>query len=72
MVYHINYRMKDGEPIKFIDVVAKSKQNAYNKATAEAIPTAENGKKPLSAWVVSCTCQNGNYRRFNTTESKPY
>lgn len=71
MTFHINYRLYKADKVRFIDVVAKSKFDAYNKATFEAIPEKE-GEAPYSVWVVSCTYGNGNYRRFNTIEGKPY
>lgn len=72
MTFHINYRMTENGQVHFIDIAAKSKLDAYNKARVDAIPAAENGAQPFSVWVVSCTYESGNYRRFNTTEKKPY
>lgn len=56
---------------KHIDVLAKNKAEAYDKAVYEAIPEKE-GEHPYSAWVASVTYQNGNYRNFNTFEGNPY
>ena len=70
MVYSVKYRMSGEEP-RMIDVIAKSKADAYDKATFEAIP-AKEGALPYSAWVYSVTYQNGNYRRFNTCEGLAY
>lgn len=55
----------------FVDVVASSKEEAYDKAVYEVIPK-EFGEVPYSAWVDSVTYQNGNTKQFNTFEGKPY
>ena len=72
MTFHINYRMNEAGRVRFIDVPAKSKKDAYDRAKNELIPAAENGANAFSVWVVSCTYSNGNYRRFDTTERKPF
>ena len=56
---------------KKVYVPAKSKADAYDKATYDVIPFIE-GTMPYSTWVESVTYQNGNYREFNTHEGKPY
>lgn len=71
MVYHVNYRMYICGGEKTIDIVASSKADAYDKATFEEIPKIEE-TLPYSAWVSSVTYQNGNYKRFNTSEGNPY
>lgn len=71
MVYHIHYRLHECGEEKGLDVIAKNKEDAYDKACYEAIPQKEN-EYAYSAWVVSVTYQNGRYRRFNTFEGKPY
>lgn len=67
MVYTVEYREHDAGQVKRIDVVAKSKAEAYDKAVYELIKPI-----PYSAWVVSVTYQNGNYRKFNTCEGCGY
>lgn len=56
---------------KSIDVLAKNKAEAWEKAVYEEIPQKE-GECPYSAWVSSVTYQNGNYRSFNNFEGNPY
>lgn len=69
--YYINYKMhQHGEELG-IDVLAKNKEDAYDKAVYESIPNRE-GRLPYSAWVSSVTYQNGNHKRFNTHEGKRY
>lgn len=68
--YWVKYRMI-GFGVKGIDVVAKNKADAYDKAVYELIPEKE-GSCPYSAWVHSVTYNNGNYRTFNTSEGNPY
>ena len=69
--YYIKYKMQQfGEELG-IDLLAKNKADAYDKAVYEAIPKKE-GHLPYSAWVSSVTYKNGNYKRFNTFEGKPY
>lgn len=69
--YHVRYRMYQyGEELG-IDVPARSKEDAYDKAVYEWIPRRE-GSLPYRAWVSSVTYSNGKYKRFNTIEGKPY
>lgn len=68
--YHVEYRIL-GFNQRGIDVIAKNKADAYDKAVYEMIPQIE-GELPYSAWVASVTYQNGNYKRFNTFEGNPY
>lgn len=70
MTYFVKYRMS-GFDERGIDVVARSKAEAYDKAFYEAIPERE-GELPFSAWVESVTYQNGNHRVFNTSEGNAY
>lgn len=67
--YYVEYRI--GQEVKGIDVLAKNKFDAYDKAVYELIPKRE-GEMPYAAWVCSVTYNNGNYRRFNTCEGLPY
>lgn len=71
MVYSVNYTLFQNADIKRIDIIAKNKRDAWIKASYEVIPQIE-GTHPYSAWVASATCNNGNYRIFNTFEGKPY
>ena len=52
-------------------VLANNKEEAWEKAQFEEIPKKEYAP-PYSAWVKGVTYQNGNYKRFNTFEGKPY
>jgi hypothetical protein len=70
--YYVEYHLHDSfSPVKGVDVLAQNKEKAYEIATFEKIPAIE-GTSPYSAWVASVTYNNGNYRRFNTFEGKPY
>jgi hypothetical protein len=68
--YYVEYRLF-GQRQTGVNVGAKSKAEAYDKAVYELIPRIE-GELPYSAWVASVTYQNGNYRQFNTFDGKPY
>ena len=69
--YYINYKMLPCGEEFGIDVLAKNKEDAYDKAVYESIPNRE-GRLPYSAWVSSVTYNNGNYKKFNTHEGNPY
>lgn len=69
--YWIKYKMHQHGEEKGTAVLARNKADAYDKAVYEAIPKAE-GSIPYSAWVDNVTYQNGNVRRFNTSEGNPY
>ena len=69
--YYIRYRMHQFGEEFGIAVLAKTKEDAYDKAVYERIPKRE-GRLPYSAWVSSVTYSNGNYKQFNTHEGKPY
>lgn len=69
--YMVHYKMYASAEVQTVAVLAKSKADAYDKAVYEAI-VKEQGSLPYSAWVTSVTYQNGNYKRFNTFEGKPY
>lgn len=70
--YYVEYRMHSADEVHGVDLLAKNKADAYDKAVYEIIPEKEDGYFPYSAWVVSVTYQNGNRRRFNTNEGMPY
>lgn len=70
--YHITYILDgDWDISRGIDVVAESKEDAYEKAVFEVLP-AEMGRCPYSAWVDSVTYSNGNRREFNTGDGNAY
>lgn len=71
MVYTVAYRMTQWGEQKELQVVARSKYEAYDKAMYEIIPEIHT-YSPYSAWVQSVTYQNGNYRVFNTSEGNAY
>lgn len=71
MTYRVCYKLFSAGEVKGIDVAARSKAEAYEKATYNKIPERE-GEVPYSAWVESVTYQNGNYREFNTFSGNPY
>lgn len=69
--YYVKYLLHgDYSPVKGIDLLAKNKYEAYDKATCELIPARE-GRTPYAAWVYSVTYQNGNEKKFNTFAGKP-
>ena len=70
-VYTVAYREWRHAIEKHIDVIAVSKEDAYDKAVYEKIPE-NTGWLPYSAWVISVTYQNGNCKSFNTCEGLPY
>ena len=66
MVYTVEYVMSEfTAEVRHIDVPAKSKEEAYDKAYYELIPEIEP-YSPYGAWVARVTYQNGNCREFNT------
>ena len=71
MDYFVKYKMTQFGEVKWVDVVARSKTEAYGRAVYEVIKRKEN-ELPYSAWVHSVTYQNGKIRLFNTFEGKPY
>ena len=69
--YHVRYRTHQFGAELGIDVAAPNKESAYDKAVYEIIPQKE-GCLPYSSWVSSVTYSNGNCKKFNTFEGKPY
>ena len=68
--YTIYYRPYNGSQIKFADVVARNKEQAYYRGL-DKVEEVE-GETPYSVWVYAVTYNNGNYKRFNTFEGMPY
>ena len=71
-VYAVKYRMHFADEVRMAYVIASNKAEAYDVATYEEIPRIHKGDYPYSTWVYSVTSQNGNYRRFNTSEGNAY
>ena len=71
-VYYVRYLL-DGwfSENKGIDVLARNKAEAYEKAVYEMIPEKE-GRVPFGAYVSSVTYSNGNYREFNNDYGNAY
>ena len=69
--YTVEYKLHSGGEVHRISFLAKNKEDAWDKACYEEIPKV-TGEYPYSAWVYSVTYQNGNSKRFNTHEGKPY
>lgn len=69
--YYIEYKMHQFGNVAGVDVLAKNKADAHEKAVYEAIPQKE-GCCPYSAWVYSVTYNNGKHKLFNTCEGLPY
>lgn len=70
-LYTVYYRSGDDGVQRFIDVFARDKYEAWEKAYFEAIPARES-VCPYSAWVSSITYNNGKQHVFNTSEGNPY
>lgn len=70
--YTIKYKMHSADRVKEVSVLARNKEDAYDKAFYEEIPGIEDGDMAYSAWVSSVKYQNGSYRTFNTFEGKSY
>ena len=71
MTFRVEYKLHSAGEVKGIDVAAKSRADAYRVAVFDKIPQIE-GEQAYSAWVASVTYQNGNYRRLNNFEGKPF
>ena len=69
--YYIEYTMYDVGEIKGVCVSAKNKEEAYDKAVYETIPSIEE-TIPYAAWVSSVTYSNGKEQKCNTFAGKPY
>lgn len=69
--YTVAYKMHQAAETENYYILANNKEEAWEKATFEAIPEKE-GATPYSSWVAAVTYQNGTYKTFNTFEGKPY
>lgn len=69
--YRVHYKLTEWGAPRGVDVLANTKEDAYDRAVYEEIPKREH-EYPYSAWVFSVTYQNGNYKIFHTFEGKPY
>ena len=69
--YYVKYIMWELDEEKGVEVHAKDKYDAYDKAVFELIPDKE-GQCPYAAWVESVTYNNGNYKVFNTSCGNPF
>ena len=68
--YYVKYTMtKNGEE-KGVGLLARNKEDAFDKAVFEEIPKVE-GTTPYSAWVSSVTYQSGKVKHFNTCDADP-
>ena len=67
MLYRAEYKEYMSSDIKHVDVEAKNKAEAYDKAVYEVID-----ELPYSAWVEGVFYKDGSHRRFNTFEGKAY
>ena len=70
-VYSVEYKLTSTGKVNTVGIVAKNKVDAWDKATFEEIPRL-TGEQAYSSWVSSVTYSNGNYRKFNNFEGKPY
>ncbi len=69
--YYVRYKLYGCGEEYGIDVLASSKEEAYDKAVYELIPKID-GESPYSAWVSSVTYNNGKCHHFNTCEGLAY
>lgn len=69
--YTVAYTMFFGDTERHINLLAKNKVDAYDKAAYEAIPHVEESQ-PYAVWVYSVTHSNGREQRFNTFEGKRF
>lgn len=69
--YMITFKLYESDTEHSIEVMADSKENAWDMATYEAIP-AERGEYPYSAWVSAAIYKSGKVHYFNTHEGMPY
>ena len=69
--YYVKYILWKNDKEKGIEVPAKDKYDAYDKAVYKLIPEKE-GESPYAAYVESVTYNNGNYKVFNTFIGKPF
>ena len=60
--YHVKYKMEWADGMQGMDVIAKSKDDAYYKALS--IIHNKSGCYPYTARVHSVTYSNGNYKEF--------
>ena len=70
--YVVQYRMYSADDVHYVVVLARNKEDAYDKAVFEKIREENDGYCPYSAWVDNVTYQNGNVHYFNTCEGLPY
>lgn len=70
-LYTVEYKMHIADLPKAIDIEARNKAEAYDKAVYEEICEREN-EMPYSAWVACVRYKNGKFVRFNTFEGMPY
>lgn len=70
--YYVKYLVNGSyEDVQGVQVLAHTKEEAYNIATFDLIPEKE-GKVPYSSWVSSVTYNNGNVHYFNTCDGLAY
>lgn len=69
--YTVAYRLYICDTVRYIEVQAKSKHEAYDKAVYEMIPSAED-TVPYSAWVEQVAYSTGTVHKFNTSEGNAY
>ena len=71
-VYSVEYLLDgDWDKVRRIDVIARNKAEAYDKAVYDILPEIHS-YSPYSAWVASVTYANGNYKAFNNFSGRPY
>ena len=69
--YWVKYRMYRHSEESGIDLLAKSKEDAYYKAIGKI--EEKEGETPYSAWVYSVTYQNGKHQLFkDACEQNPF
>lgn len=68
--YTIKYKASAAADLRTTTVLSNSKEGAYYAAIDHLFDYL--GKYPYSVFVFGVTYQNGNYKKFNNSELKPY
>lgn len=69
--YIVEYRLHKNDSIHQIQIYAKNKYDAYDRAFYDWIPY-EYKTVPYSAWVVSYETKAGKIYNFNSFEGNPF
>ncbi len=70
--YRVAFKFYEFDTVRYINIKADNKGDAYDRAVWERIPNAYKGEFPYSAWVESVKYANGRVHRFNAIEGLAY